>query len=621
MESAPSPPSPPRGRWQTGFFLALLAFSLLLAYGDSFTGPYLFDDTYAIPDNASIRHIGTAFVPPTANGNTVGGRPLLNVSFALNFALNRVLFGSGLSTTGYHLVNLLIHFAAAAVLFGLLRRTLLRTRFAAVATSAAIGTALLWAVHPVQTEAVTYMVQRAESLAGLLLLLSLYAFVRSADAAEARPRRWRNLSLLAAALGMASKETVAVLPFLVWFYDRAFLSDSPRFLAPLRRRPGYYGALASTWLVLLLCMSLNPGRGHTAGFEIAMPWWKYGLSQFHAIAHYLRLVVWPHPLVFDYGTTFIPQSPALLHALPWIVVLLPLLAASLYAALRRPQLGYAGIWFFLILAPTSTILPLYDPVWEHRLYLSLAAPLLLIVLGLHRALGKRPGLVTLVLALLVCLAVGGTFVRNGVWQNEVAFWSDSVAKVPDNRRSRNNLGTALCRAGRLKEAEFQLRKACALDPTYSEAWNNLGTVFYLEGPAHVADAEAALRESLRLNPSYVDARNNLGSLLLSLNKVDLAWAEFTTARDLSPRRPDAYLNIGFLCLKIGRPSEALVAFDSVVRLAPDHARGRYGLGMALIQLHRPDEAALQLRRALRLNPGDTEVRNALTQLHVSPNDL
>ncbi len=619
------PLSPARPtRWQTGLFLSLLALALLLAYSDSFTGPYLFDDTKAIPDNATIRHLGTAFIPPTAHGNTVGGRPLLNLSLALNFALNRALFGSGLDTTGYHLVNLLIHFAAASTLYGLLWRTLLRTPCAGLAFPAAAGAALLWALHPVQTEAVTYIVQRAESLAGLLLLLSLYGFVRSVEKEEGEKtephaRRWQILSVAAAALGMTAKETVAVLPFLVWLYDRAFVTQCPGFLAPLRRRPRYYAALAATWLLLLLCLSLNPGRGNTAGFEIAMPWWRYGLAEFHAVVHYLRLVVWPHPLVFDYGETFVPQPPlsrTLLQALPWIAILLPLLALCGWAAVRRPRIGYAGIWFFLILAPTSTILPLYDPVWEHRLYLSLAPPLLLISLGLCQGLGHRA---VWAFALLTVLAAGATFARNLVWRNEVVFWSDSVAKVPDNHRSQNNLGTALCRAGRLREAEAHLLRATELRQNYAEAWNNLGTVLYLEN-RHV-DAEAALREALLLNPVYVDAHNNLGSVLLATGHPDLAGQEFAAAATIAPRQPDAYLNLGFLCLKTGRPAEALSAFEAALRLAPDHPRIHAGIGIALALLHRPDEAARFLRRALQLNPNDAEAREQLDRLHLSRKDI
>ncbi|SDU07483.1 Tetratricopeptide repeat-containing protein [Verrucomicrobium sp. GAS474] len=620
MNAAPVRPS----RWQTGFFLLFLALGLLLAYGNSFSGIYVFDDTASISDNPTIRRLFTSFSPPTENGTTVGGRPLLNVSFALNFALNRWLFGSGLAVAGYHLVNLLIHAAAAFLLYGLLWRTVRRTSCAPLAVPAAAGTALLWALHPVQTESVTYLVQRAESLAGTLTLLSLYGFARSVEADERHPRRWQGLSLAAAALGMASKETVAVLPVLVWLYDRAFVSPDFRFLSPLRRRPGYYLALASTWSILLLCMSLNPGRGNTAGFEIAMPWWKYGLSQFHALAHYLRLVVWPHPLVFDYGTVFVPRPPVFLAVLPWAVLIAPLLFVALLAAWRRPRIGYAGVWFFVILAPTSTILPLYDPVWEHRLYLPLAAPLLLIVLGLFHWVGvrrQRPLLARALLVVLACLAAGTTFARNFTWQNEVAFWSDSVAKIPDNRRSQNNLGTALCHAGRLQEAEAHLRRACALSPDYAEAWNNLGTVFYLEGPAHRADAEAAIREALRLNPKYIDARNNLGSLLLSVDQIGPAWTEFTKATTLAPTHPLAYLNIGYLCLKIDRPSEALVSFATVLRLNPDHPRAHTGIGIALARLHRPEEAAWHLRRALALSPGDEEARNQLEQLHLVEKNL
>ena len=199
----------------------------LLAYHNSFTGPFIFDDLPSIPENPTIRHlwpIWQPLSPPQTGGITVEGRPVINLSLAINYALG------GYDVRGYHVLNLTIHILAGLTLFGVVRRTLLqprlRERFGGVANELALAVAVLWTVHPLQTESVTYIVQRAESLMGLFYLLTLYCFIRSVE--SPRPRVWCGLCLTACAVGMASKEVMASAPLLVMLYDRAFISGSFR---------------------------------------------------------------------------------------------------------------------------------------------------------------------------------------------------------------------------------------------------------------------------------------------------------------------------------------------------------------------------------------------------------
>ena len=205
--------------------VAVIVAAIAGVYWNSLSAPFLFDDTLAIEQNNSIRQLwplSHVFSPPS-DGSGVTGRPIVNLSLALNYAW------SGLNVTSYHVVNLVIHALAAAALFGLVRRSLLRPalrgRFTAdAAWWIATAVALLWALHPLQTETVTCVVQRTEALVALFYLLTLYLFVRGVEASE--PRAWHAAALVACMLGMASKEVMASAPLVVLLFDRTFFAGS-----------------------------------------------------------------------------------------------------------------------------------------------------------------------------------------------------------------------------------------------------------------------------------------------------------------------------------------------------------------------------------------------------------
>lgn len=203
----------------------LLVIAGILAYHNSLFTPFVFDDSVSITLNRTIRHlwpVWEALLPPHRTGLPVEGRPVVNFTLAVNYALG------GVTPWGYHALNLAIHILAGLTLFGIARRTLLRPamsgRFGAEATSLALAIALLWTVHPLQTEAVTYVVQRAESLMGLFYLLTMYCFIRGVESRW--PGRWYALSVAACLLGMGSREVMVSAPLMVLFYDRTFVAGS-----------------------------------------------------------------------------------------------------------------------------------------------------------------------------------------------------------------------------------------------------------------------------------------------------------------------------------------------------------------------------------------------------------
>ena len=273
-------------RWVLPALLFVLGAAV---YSSSLGGTFLLDDIPQIVENPYLRRISWPF---PLLGNT--RRPLLYLTLAVNYQLG------GLAPWGYHLFNILVHLAAGLLVFGSMRRVAGRLAgwSGAAADGPAFWTALLWMVHPLTIPAVTYVIQRSESLAALAYLLVFYAALRYLGGAG---RTWAWCSILACLAGGLVKETLVTAPVLVWLYDR--LSGGAGWRAALRRHRLLYFGYGLAWLVMgYLWATAHPESLPTAGFGLAgVSPWQYLLSQPPVIVHYLRLVIWPWPLILDYG--------------------------------------------------------------------------------------------------------------------------------------------------------------------------------------------------------------------------------------------------------------------------------------------------------------------------------
>jgi len=597
-----TPSTDPIRDWSAGWAgllcAAALAAAAIAAYSQSFAVPLLYDDTPTIAENPTIRHWETVLAPP--DNTTAVGRPVLNLSFAVNYALG------GTSVWGYHALNLAIHVAAGLTLLGIARRTLSR-RAGRGALAAAFSLSLLWLLHPLQTEAVTYIVQRAESLMGLFYLLTLYCFIRGVEEAARLTPLWFCLCVASCALGMGTKEVMVSAPLIVLLYDRTFVAGS--FLGALRSRTQVYAGLAATWLLLAFLVLSSHGRGGTAGAGTGVEGWRYGLTQFHAIARYLRLCFWPHPLIFDYGTALARPS---LGVLPYAALIVLLVASTLWALVRRPAAGFLGACFFAILAPSSSIVPVAtETMAEHRMYLPLAAVLALCVVLAHRRLGRAA--VPLCLFIAAGLSVA-TWRRNEAYRAAVTIWHDTVVKCPENGRAHANLGAAWLEVpGHLLDAVAEYEEALRLMPDDAEIHNDLGSI-YLGLPGRRDDAIAQYGEALRLRPGYFEVRNNLGNALSGVpGRLGDAIAQYEEALRLKPADAEVHNNLGSALSKVpGRHGDAIAQYGEALRLKPDYADAHNNLGNALSGMPgRLGDAVAQYEEALRLKPGDAEVHNNL----------
>lgn len=636
----------------------VIVLASLLAYHNSFKVPFVFDDESSILKNPTILRLwppGPVFAPP-GQGETVSGRPFLNLSFAVNHALG------GFNVAGYHLVNFCLHVWAGMLLFGILHRTMAARAQAGRARGdrsvdgafvISLASAAIWTVHPMQTESVTYIVQRAESMMGFCYLLTLYCFIRGAESYDrvqvvTRPagakfsnaRIWYTLAIIACALGMATKEVMATAPLLVLLYDYTYLAGDLR--QAWRRRWQVYTCLALTWVVLAYLVLSAGGRGGSAGFGTGIKWSDYLLFQLEAVATYLRLAFWPHPLVFDYGQDLAVTGPGVALA---AVVLGGIGVATLYGLWRRASLGFLGAAFFIILAPSSSIIPiLAQTMAEHRMYLSLAPVIVVTVTILHRMLRDRSWLL---FAALTGILIVLTFQRNQVYRNPQALWSDTVAKVPKNAGAQNNLGLALLAAGDASAAIGRFEHALRLTPGYLGAKSNLGSALLRAGkPKEAVDcfeavlkihpdvtevrrmlglalirdhrpgeAVVQLNQLVQAEPDNTEARRFLGRAYLEAGRESEALKEYERVARILPHDPEVKASLADLLLQAGRAEEAIPHYREVIRLAPDFAGSRINFGNALLQTGRPLEALDAYDAALRLQPKNPmAVRNRAVAL-------
>jgi tetratricopeptide (TPR) repeat protein len=570
-----------------------------LAYATSFSNPFLYDDQPAIVTNATIRTLSPLSVPLSPPRDTpVAGRPLVNLSLAANYA------SGGLDVTGYHATNLALHLLVALLLCGIVRRTLRRPATPAPlerhADALALGAALVWVLHPLNSEVVNYIVQRTESVMALCYLATLYCAIR----ANAHPDRWgwRVAAVAACAAGMASKESMVTAPVMVLVYDRVFLY--PSLGAAFRERRPLYIGLAATWAVLAALMLGQPRT--SVGFAAGVTPWSYFLNQLPVIVRYLWLALWPRPLVVDYGLPRVVGFEAMVPGL----VLLALGAATLAALRRRPMLGFLGVWFFVTLAPTSSFVPIATEVGaERRMYLPLMALAVLgVTAGFRLLVRLRPhgSLPAAALALVCVLLATGTTVRTLEYRTVRSIAETNVARYPHGR-ARLALARELVAVNEHTEALAQLQEAVK---DYPQAHLALATEMATSG--RLADAVKEAQEFIRLLPGNAEvptARDLMGRALALQGQYDPAVEQFTLLTHARPKDPGPYVSIGDSRLRQRRVEEAIASYESALRLRPGDPDILVQLGLALGAAGRRAEASRAFGGAAAARPTDIRLLN------------
>jgi Flp pilus assembly protein TadD len=647
----------PPFRWSALAPFLLVAGLGLAAWWGVWRGEFVFDDDPAIAENVALQAHDWWQAAFGELHQPLANRPLT----CLSLVVDLVVFGP--DAFGPHLVNLLLHLVNAMLLLSTVRRVLLSPNLAGRCTAAganAIATAVatIWVVHPLAADAVAYATQRSTLLYSGFLLAALYASLRAADGG----RRWRWLVLFALVCGMASKEECVAAPLLLVLFDRAFLLPS---WSALRSRFGWYAAMASTWVVLVACVAAGP-RNTTVGYDsesdISAHEWL--MTQAGVVAQYLRLSVWPEPLRGAYDWGIVRHFGDCV--LPGLLVV-GVLAAMIAAWRRHAWWGWLGALFFLLLAPTSTILPIdTEVVAERRAYLPMLFPIVSVVVAarwlLLSAAGQAARWVGPVLVGAAVLLLGSaTRQRVVVYGDRVTFWADAFAKRDPASRSflasqlLGSHGAMLCRQGRFDEANRCLDEAMACErqsvltrmyhamslqqrgdsaaaiaslrqiasetPGEGAVQGELGTALvrsyepgkWTADDPRLLEAESALRRAVSIKPGRASYWNSLGNVLVARGRLDEAEQAYRRSTELSTEHPPVFYQRAALLQQLGRQSEIAPMFDRLLAARPRDVDLRLSLADNAIRARSYDQARVLLQQVLALEPRNARATALLQQ--------
>ncbi len=612
---------------------AVLALSIGAVYGPSLAVPFIYDDQAAIVENDSITSIwpliGTPDHPGPLNPRQdlpTTARPLVNLSFAVNY-----YFGS-LDPIGYHVVNVAIHFLSSLLLWAIVRRTLRLPYFAGRYESSAgwlaLVVAMLWALHPLVTEAVIYATQRTELAFAFFYLATLYCSLRywsllplhsgegwgeGALQEYRRPRAratWLVIAVVACLAGMASKEVMASAPLMVLLFDRTFVADSLR--KALQRSWPLYASLASTW-ILLTVLSRNQPHAGSAGFGL-MPLHSWWLTQTHIVWIYLKLAVWPSPLMIHYA---LPYLTTVADASLYVVPTLVLAIVALLQLWRNNPIGFLLICVFAILAPTSLVPIPNEMAAERRMYLPLAALAVLFVIGGFRAIQSlsehwlsagasfksrlpQRAMVAAILAIVLACGLASAH-RLTDFHDELKLWRQVSTLEPLDYVAHDTLGHLLLNSGQAPEAIEEFQSALALKPSHPDALNNLGHAFLVA--ERIPEAVDKFQAALALEPEFALAHNNLGVAFRILGRLPESIEQLEQARKLQPNFYPARINLGRSLLISHRLPDAVDELQAALALKPDDLPALTNLALAYSQMGQPTEAIATAEKAIELARG------------------
>ncbi|MDD5758577.1 MAG: tetratricopeptide repeat protein [Desulfobulbaceae bacterium] len=597
-------------------WLCVLAIFLcgLLAFSNNLDGEFIFDDYPAIIDNPDIKSLLPPWplLLPTPNSSPLAARPVPSVSVAINYAIG------GLDVRGYHVFNNAIHVLAAFALFALVRSTLLLPRFSThfglAANRYALLVAVLWMVHPLQTEAVNYISQRTETLMGLFYLATL-SFAAGAFRSS-RPQFCYVMAVVSCVLGMASKEVMVSAPLLVLLYDRLFVLGT--FRKALLTRRWFYGCLAASWAVLIFYQLNNPRASSVLFDSVELSVLDYFRTQLSIVVHYLRQAFWPYPLILDshdWPVTRNFSGGFFLSA----TLLAVMIGATIWGVQRSAWWSFLGAWFFCILAPTSSFIPIVtEIVAERRMYLPLAAVVVSVVFTVDYVWRKGHGgtHAKVVLSVLVIFTMAVmTWSRNQDYRTELSIWADTVAKRPGNARAQENLGKALMKEGHFAEAVQPIMEALRLTPDRQqdpELYTNLGRIFSQLG--RFQKAIDAYQQVVVMSPNDALAQYNLGNAFIRVNDLEKAEFSFQKAITLDPAFIPAKGNLGMILMKKGDYAGAEAQFQSIRTLAPGVASSHAMLADLRVEQGRFAEAIPLYREAVRIDPGAQNISERLAAI-------
>jgi protein O-mannosyl-transferase len=647
--------------------LFLVAVVGLLAYSNTFHIPFHFDDYANISENHLIQNFHDFVL--SGKGYEFNPRRFIGyVTFALNYKLG------GLNVVGYHLVNFAVHIATAFLVYFLVTLSFETPVMRLPAGEAvffsgslweapsliALFSALLFVSHPVQTQAVTYIVQRFTSLTAMFYLLSVIMYVKgrlnSLSAKDTTQRGDKNtgnswsytlnpilfyvLSVVFAILAMKTKEISFTLPFVIVLYEFTFFRSSMKkkllFLLPV---------LLTLVIVPISVIGVNKPLGDILSdlsertrVENSLPRWDYLMTEMRVITTYIRLLFLPvnQNLDYDYPVYHSFLAPPVFLSFAFLFAVFGTALYLLYRSRRSiPNFGSAeqseggiplsplplasyyrlaafGIfWFFIALSVESSFIPISDVMFEHRIYLpsvgafiAITSVVFAIAVKLRNKWPMAERAVVSALIVIVVILSAATYARNMVWQDEAGLWGDVIRKSPGNARAYNNLGYFYLGKGMPDRAIECFRTALGLQPRYANAHTNLGVAYNDKGWTY--EAVEQFRTALQLYSSAQDraeAHHDLGLAYVQMGLLDDATSELEAAVKLDPNNPEIYSDLGVVYKKKGLIDRAIECYKRALSLKPDYAPAHYNLGIIYREQGLREKSEEHLDKAHLLDPG------------------
>jgi len=610
--------------------LLLVPILTFLVYSNTWNASFHLDDDINIVENRAIqiKTLDLSTLLQAGFRSPLPSRFIANISFALNY-----YFG-GLHVAGYHWINYLIHLGTAFLLFSFLYETFslpaLRGSVPFPGEAAALA-ALLWAVHPVQTQTVTYIVQRMTGLSALFYLLAFVLYIQGRKKTEApsgsrsNVRSWYLGAAGAAFLSFGSKEIAVTLPVMIILYDALFFCRGER--ARLKKAaPAYLALLATTGLFVSLCLWW--AGGSFGAFQEALskqygvdyiPWDVRLLTESRVVVYYLSLLLFPHPARLNLDYDF-PVSDSILHpptTLLSIAAIVGLLSVAAFYWKKRPLLTFFIFWYFGNLLLESTVLQL-DLVFEHRLYLPsiafFAGGAVLFVQSASAASSK--GASILICGLLVCLILLHSFwtiERNRVWRDEISLWTDTVSKSHQKARPYKALGTAYAEAGRLDEAIEAFLTALRLNSNYAKVHTNLGVAYYKKG--RTGEAISEFEQAIEMNERDALAYYNLANIFTDQGRWEDAIEAYRKAVEILPFEPMIRHNLAYALNRKGMRKEAIHEYLEAIHERNEMLESHKNLAALYLQQEEIDEALHHYQDAARIEPNDPLVHRMMGLLY------
>ena len=682
------------------FALAIISLTAAIIYSNIYSCPFIFDDAPQIVKKSKIRYLDNYL----SLEQLLKPRAIVDLTFALNYKFGK------LNVFGYHLVNVLIHIINGFIVYFLslmifkqlsaptipkfLNPSIPRpSNHPTIQPSFTISSsqqislislfaALIFIAHPIQTQAVTYTVQRYASMAAMFYMASVLFYLKArieaqsskqkAESINDRGRRsillpfsfhlsaLYSLSILCGMLAFLSKQNTASLPGAILLVEYLFVDQSWH---GWKRKIPWFAVAFTLWFFFVLHVSgFFAGEHEGAGvFEDVsklmqetdtVSRWSYLCTQFNVLVIYIRLLFLPIGQNLDYLYPFKTGFFDAYTPLAFLF-LMGVVGIGIWNIKKRPIITFAIFWFFTALAVESSIIPIRDALFEHRLYLAMFSFAIVAVCLVFYFLSNKRSWAIAVIGMLVLSLGTATYLRNNTWRDRITFWSDVVSKTPHNYRAQNNLGEEFDEKGRIEEAIGQYFKALKIKPDYACAHNRIGLVRAHQG--NIKDAIYHYSEALRINPEFADVYNNFGIVLRQQGRLDDAirhysralkikpdYAEvynnlgialaqqgklkeaagyYTQALQINPDMADAHHNLGSTLYGQGRLKQAIAHFLDALQIKPDFAEAHNSLGAALYAKRKYSEAAGYFSEALRLKPGFTEAKNNLKHALNAQNNL